>query len=63
MDLILMGTGSHERHLQDDLERELHNLINNQEQSQTEWTKLLTSFNAQSSVVSFIFINRFYLYA
>ncbi|KAI7858561.1 MCM2/3/5 family-domain-containing protein [Circinella umbellata] len=50
MDLILMGTGSHERNLQDDLERELHNLINNQEQSQTEWTKLLTSFNAQSSV-------------
>ncbi|KAI8138048.1 MCM2/3/5 family-domain-containing protein [Fennellomyces sp. T-0311] len=50
MDLILMGTGSHERHLQDDLERELHNLINNQDQAQTEWSKLLAAFNAQSSV-------------
>ncbi|KAI9498256.1 MCM2/3/5 family-domain-containing protein [Zychaea mexicana] len=56
MDLILMGTGSHERHLQDDLERELHNLINSQEQAQTEWSKLLAAFNAQSSVVSSIYI-------
>ncbi|KAI8374534.1 MCM2/3/5 family-domain-containing protein [Radiomyces spectabilis] len=51
MDLILMGTASHERHLQDDLARELRNLIVNYEGTQIAWTRLHSDFSAQSSVV------------
>ncbi|CAO3624659.1 unnamed protein product [Cunninghamella echinulata] len=50
MDLILMGTASHERHLQEDLIRELRTLITNQEQSQVSYTKLFNDLNSQSSV-------------
>ncbi|KAI7878565.1 MCM-domain-containing protein [Lichtheimia hyalospora FSU 10163] len=50
MDLILMGTGAHERHMQDDLEREVRNLINNQETNNIEWNRLFTSINSQSTV-------------
>lgn len=51
MDLILMGTGAHERHMQEDLEREVLNLINNQEQTNISWSKLFNDLNAQSNVV------------
>ncbi|KAI8093568.1 MCM2/3/5 family-domain-containing protein [Halteromyces radiatus] len=50
MDLILMGTASHERHLQEDLIRELRTMITNQEQSQVSYQKLFNDFNSQSSV-------------
>ncbi|KAI9310604.1 MCM2/3/5 family-domain-containing protein [Dichotomocladium elegans] len=52
MDLILMGTGSHERHLQDDLEREVRNLILKQDSTSVDWNRLFNTLNAQSSVVS-----------
>ncbi|KAI8343423.1 MCM2/3/5 family-domain-containing protein [Chlamydoabsidia padenii] len=52
MDLILMGTASHERHLQEDLIRELGTLITNQELTTISYQKLLTDLNSQSTVVS-----------
>ncbi|KAI9016512.1 MCM2/3/5 family-domain-containing protein [Phycomyces nitens] len=52
MDLILMGHGSHDRHLQDDLTRELKVLLNNYSESRIGWTRLLNDFNAQSNMVS-----------
>lgn len=51
MDLILMGTASHERQLQEDLIRELGTLITNQEVSMVPYQKLLTDLNSQSTVV------------
>ncbi|CAO3644787.1 unnamed protein product [Cunninghamella blakesleeana] len=50
MDLILMGTASHERHLQEDLIRELSTLITNYEQAQVSYNKLFNDINSQSSV-------------
>lgn len=51
MDLILMGTASHERHLQEDLIRDIGALITNQELTTISYQKLLTDFNSQSNVV------------
>jgi DNA replication licensing factor MCM4 len=51
MDLILSGTGSHDRHVKDDRARELKALLLNYESSSVGWTKLLNDFNEQSDVV------------
>ncbi|KAI8059175.1 MCM2/3/5 family-domain-containing protein [Gongronella butleri] len=50
MDLILMGTASHERQMQEDLLRELRNMISNQESGTIPYARLLTDFNAQATV-------------
>ena len=52
MDLILSGTGSHERHIKDDRVRELKTLLLAYENSSIGWTKLMNDFNEQSDVVS-----------
>jgi hypothetical protein len=46
-----MGTASHERHLQEDLIRDIGALITNQELTTISYQKLLTDFNSQSNVV------------
>ncbi|KAI7869037.1 MCM2/3/5 family-domain-containing protein [Spinellus fusiger] len=50
MDLILMGHGAHDRHLQDDLTRELRTLLNSYGETRVGWTRVLNDFNAQSNV-------------
>ncbi|CAO3669152.1 unnamed protein product [Umbelopsis ramanniana] len=50
MDLILSGTGSHERHIKDDRVRELKTLLLAYENSSIGWTKLMNDFNEQSDV-------------
>ncbi|KAF7723233.1 hypothetical protein EC973_002171 [Apophysomyces ossiformis] len=50
MDLILMGTGARERHLRDDLQRALLDLILSYEQIQFGFTRLQNDFSGQSSV-------------
>jgi DNA replication licensing factor MCM4 len=52
MDLILSGTGSHDRHIKDDRVRELKTLLLAYENSSIGWTKLMNDFNEQSDVVS-----------
>jgi DNA replication licensing factor MCM4 len=52
MDLILSGTGSHDRHVKDDRVRELKTLLLGYENSSVAWNKLLNDFNEQSDVVS-----------
>ncbi|ORX45319.1 MCM-domain-containing protein [Hesseltinella vesiculosa] len=50
MDLILMGTASHERQMQEDLLRELRAMIGNMESNTVQYSRLLNDFNAQTTV-------------
>lgn len=52
MDLLTTGQGSYDRGHNEDMRKELLNLLNSTDKTELRWMDVLTDFNAQSSVVS-----------